>query len=197
MKIKTVIFTGTIVLTFFATQFACANSITNGGFEDGTGYDADYWNGDGSADIGRTNAQSRTGSYSINISANWDWANLNQVVNDAGLQGKDVILKAYGLTPSSDPLSANSGILKMEWIGASGSAETWFIDGNSSQDTWVEGVVTGTAPTGATAVRIVLMKANAASGRVFFDDVDVTIIPEPVSVILFAAIGLFLFRKNK
>ncbi len=155
--------------------------VENGSFENGTGYDADHWESDGTSDIGRTNAYARTGNYSMNISDNRDWANTTQELINNKLSGKTVILKAYGLQPSADPiLNDKSGILKLEWLGTSFSEESWFIKGDSPKDTWIEGVVTAETPPGATGLRIVLMKENS-TGSLFFDDVEISIVdtPEP------------------
>ena len=156
-------------------------NVANGSFEIGTGYDADNWESDGTADVGRTNSYARTGSYSMNISGNWDWANTIQELINNRLSGKTVILKAYALQPSDNPILNNkNGILKLEWLGTNSSAESWFINGDSPKDTWIEGVVTAEAPPGATGFRIVLMKENS-TGSLFFDDVEISIVdtPEP------------------
>jgi hypothetical protein len=170
--------------------------IKNGGFEDGSGTDADDWGQSGGE---RSSDTAHSGSYSMKIKGFGGWENVLQPFVNTNIGGTPVIAKVYGLTPSGDKLTGGlGGLLKIQQSGTTAAyGEKWFMTGASPADTWVEGVVTANIPEGVSTFDYVLLIAGDSSGTVYFDDASVQIIPEPAAILGMLFMGGLLLRRKK
>jgi hypothetical protein len=170
--------------------------VKNGGFENGTGTDADDW---GQAGGERSTDVAHSGSYSMKIKGFGGWENVVQPFVNTNIGGTPVIAKVYGLTPSGDKLTGGlGGLLKIEKSGTTEAyGENWFVIGSSPADTWIEGVVTADIPEGVSSFNYVLLIAGDSSGTVYFDDASVQIIPEPAAVLGMLFMGGLALRRKK
>lgn len=138
----------------------------------------------------------------------WWWAGLWQ--NFTATPGDIYELTAYAYIPSDDPAGTGVyGVVALEWYDSSDSKiGTWTsqpIDtAHYSVDQWLE-INSGnhTAPAGTAYGRAVVRINNNGSGggRVYYDDVDVGMIPEPSVISLMAggllgALGLRRMRRT-
>ncbi len=181
---------------------------SNGGFEiaDGPSTNAADWSQ--APGVYRTNSAAHSGSWSMTIVGGIEeWANGLQTYNQ-DYTGMELIATAWVMSPSSDPavtMHADwfddcSVVFKLEVPGGSAAIdyETYAIKDQSAggvYDTWIH--ITNTVasmPSSMSGFKMVCL-ASMSSGTVYFDDVDVVVIPEPAAIA--AILGLaFLLRKK-
>lgn len=112
----------------------------------------------------------------------------------------DVLQASSYIKQLSGP-AGGSGIMKIEWIDFSGGEISEVIESFSATGTWTQ--VTGslfTAPAGTVGVTMVVGNETWSGGLVgtaiAFDNVTLSIIPEPMSIALLGLGGLFLRRRK-
>ena len=185
---------------------------SNGSFEiEGSGgaADAQDWVEESAASVARTNSAAHSGSWAMSVRGGIDeWAHTKQYYPE-DVVDQEVIATVWVMSPSSDSavawhpdwFSSNSVIFKLEQPDPSTAffdSEVYAIknaDIGGVRDTWIH--ITNTIsvmPAGMSNFKIVCL-ATMTSGTVYFDDVQVTVIPEPVAIGAFLGL-LFLLRKK-
>jgi hypothetical protein len=105
----------------------------------------------------------------------------NQEMLVSGYVGETFTAKLWALTPSSNPITSGGARLKISFRNSSNTEilafDPVFLNASSPKDTWIEGTVTGTIPTGAVRVRFQVMHdVGANTGRtLYFDDASFSI----------------------
>lgn len=144
----------------------------------------------------RTNEiAARTGSYTLKCygsgcyGTGWDGEGAYQVISNGVSPGATYVLSGYGMILSTDPLTNTSptvtgqpfGLLQIGWRNSNnvpvGSSTSHNFYSTNGLDTWISGVVTATAPVGATMISVYVMELAppgcSSSGSIFFDDISV------------------------
>lgn len=163
--------------------FLPAGTPANGGFEtaDTVATDAAFWNEP--TGFSRSTEVARSGlssMKSVGTPANGFPASTQEMLV-SGYVGETFTAKLRALTPSSNPITSGGARLKIVFRNASNSDiasfDPLFLNPASPQDTWIEGTVTGTIPTGAVRVRFQVMHdVGGTTGRtLYFDDASFSI----------------------
>jgi hypothetical protein len=100
---------------------------------------------------------------------------------------------------SGDPMTGTqAAFINIEWHDIGGNLisflSTKVADATSPADTWLNGVVSGTAPAGTTTARLVLLSgpfngSGAGGGASFFDNATFSV-PEPASAAVLGLVGV-------
>jgi len=181
-----------------------ADLLTNPGFEEPYTSGWSYWD-EGNIEQSFDSGWAHSGTGMVGM---WWWAGLWQ--NFDATPGDVYELTAYAYLPGDDPAGTGVyGVVALEWYNSSDTMiGTWTsqpIDtAHYSVDQWLE-ISSGnqTAPVG-TAYGRALVRINnngSGAGRVYYDDVDVGMIPEPTVLSLMAggllgALGLRRMRRK-
>ena len=206
---KFITFGLSVLLCLCAAQ-AFGNICSNGSFETaGPGGSADAldWVKESAASTARTNSAARSGNWSAGIVGGiTEWAYVKQYFPQ-DLEGKTVIFSGYVMCPSSDPavpwhgewFAGNSVVVKLEQPDPStafiGEEKTLIHETTGPYDTWVQFAITNsTFPAGMSNFKAVCLGVMTG-GTVYFDDVEVNVIPEPVAIGAFLGL-VFLLRKK-
>ena len=141
-------------------------------------------------------AMAGPGTY--DFSGGWGWAAAWQqglAANEGDVLQASSYIKQLGGPASSQ------GLMKIEWIDASGTEISEDIEYFAATSDWTQ--ITGsafTAPAGTDSVTMVVGMESWAGGlmgsTVAFDNVALDIIPEPMSIALLGLGGLFLRRRK-
>ena len=164
--------------------FAPAGTPANPGFEiEGTSSaDATFWS-EAAGVSTRSNEAARSGSWSVKsvgTPANGFPATTQELLV-SGFIGEPFTAKLWALTPSSNRITSGGARLKVSFRNSSNTEilayDPVFLNSSSAADTWIEGSVTGTIPTGAVKVRFQVMHdVGATTGRtLYFDDASFSI----------------------
>jgi PEP-CTERM motif len=222
---KNLIVTKTTCLAIFALATAStsmAATLVNGGFESAAAPGAPTgWSLNLSGATGVTSttyARSGTQSLVIDSTGAGQWASPNVSQSFAAAPGEEFSFQGYMLR-SGSIAGGSFGILKMEFrdaanatleppggtisIGAFafGGVESLprLIDANVGQDTWLFTEARAIAPAGTTSVGFFVLNVNQTENTMYFDDISVTLIPEP-SALALTGLGLACFvgfRRRK
>ena len=197
------------ILCLCAIQAFGAGLISSNGNFETAGVDAaDALDWDQTPGVYRTNSAAHSGSWSMSITGGIEeWANALQTYNDDYV-GQELIATVWVMSPSNDSAVAwhpdwfadNSVVFKLEQPGSSAAIdyETYAIKDVSAggvRDTWMH--ITNTVasmPAGMSGFKIVCL-ATMTSGIVYFDDLEVVVIPEPVAIGAFLGLVFFLRKK--
>jgi len=199
-----------VALCLCASQAFGGIVSSNGSFEiQGAGGPADALDWDQTPGVNRTNSAAYAGSWSMSITGGIEeWANAKQYIPQ-DVQGMEVIATVWVMSPSNDSAVAwhpdwfgdCSVVFKLEKPDPDTGfieSETYAIKDVSAggvRDTWMQITNRVTSmPAGMSNFKIVCL-ASMTGGLVYFDDVQVDVIPEPVAI--GACLGLvFLLRKR-
>lgn len=140
----------------------------------------------------------RSGSYSLEcfgVGMNLDGA--YQVISNGVTPGQTYVFSGYSLILSSDPLTNTSsgfqpfGYLQIGFQDNSGSNLLFYTSAlvltTNGVNTWISSVVTGVAPPTASQIDVYAMElsdGNEPSGSIYWDDMNVSVVPEPSSLFL-------------
>lgn len=184
---------------------ANANLISNSGFES-------WWDGSWSG-WGNYNMTTNVGSYMDNAGSlggsvagllesssglvNSGWGQYGSVtVSEGEIYAASVYVKDEASTSYSE-----AGIRLQYWTGTSGTEITSFstVFSTVTTDSWTKYEVSGAAPAGATAVRIVLYADQiTTAGDLYVDGASLVAVPEPVSATLLGLgiVAIYAARKK-
>lgn len=188
------------IVVLFVGAIASANIVTNPGYESGfTGWSG----GTGIAETG----YARSGSYSGRIDGPGVIAQLPVGGWTAIKTGDIVDVSVWVLNPSTDPLTvAQAARIEVLIYGAGETtvtySDTWSMYGGMAEDTWIKASLTPfVVPFGSAGhyeyFKIVYHNYGAASGSVYLDDWDVTVVPEPATIAMFCLGGLLAMRRRR
>jgi len=197
------------IMCLCASQ-AFGNLCVNSGFETaGPGGSADAldWVKESAASTARTNSAAHSGSWSASVVGGiTEWAYVKQYFSQ-DLVGQRVVFSGYVMCPSSDPavpwhgdwFAGNSVVVKLEQpdpsTGFIGEEKTLIHESTGPYDTWVQFAITNNSfPAGMSNFKAVCLGVMTG-GTVYFDDIIVDIIPEPVLIGVFLGL-VFLLRKR-
>jgi len=181
--------------------------LANPSFESGSAAYADGWTGVMPGAFMRTNVCVKSGSWSIAcVGGVAEWANVLQVISN-DLDGQTVELTCWMYAPSdSKPVAWHpdwfqdcSAILKMEEPASSSPISEVFAIKNEAAggvyDTWIH-VTNRVAifPSGKQNFKLVLLGVMT-SGTIYYDDVRMTVVPEP-GLALGACLALLALRRR-
>lgn len=221
---KNPILTTTACLAIFALASASTSmavTLVNGGFEVAPAPGAPTgWtlNTSGGSALTST-AYARSGSQSLVIDSTGagQWSSPNAFQEFVAAPGEEFNFQGYMLRSAS--VGGSFGLLKMEFrdganailIPASASIGTingpfpgvestpFLNDANVAVDTWLFTQLQGVAPANTAKVQFYLLNVNQAVSQMYFDDISVTVIPEP-SALALTGLGLAClvgFRRRK
>ena len=217
-RAMTIIFRAGVILTVFALSAIVTNAQTfqNGGFELPGGLytnpanpaavttGAVSWiqfaNGLRTSTNDSGFASAHSGQFSLKCfgSTTWDGEGAYQkCYSNTVSVGQVWVLNAYGMTPSSDPLTNTSplggaqpfGDVLLQFHNAAGGQISGYgatiVNTLSLQDTWQSVSLTGTVPAGTAYISVYVMElANGAAafetGSVYFDDVTLVQLNAPI-----------------
>lgn len=128
----------------------------------------------------------------------WDGAGAYQTL--AASANQTWTLNGFALNPSGDALQGTGfGFIQLVFKDSSDTAIGTFGSANvgsaSPTDVWIPLTATGLAPNGTVAVSVYTLKLGGPlnpGGSIYFDDLSVTVVPEPSSIAL-ALAGLLGF----
>ena len=198
------------LIVFLCVSQAFGNICSNAGFEiEGTGGPADAldWVEESTSSTARTSSAARSGSWSASIVGGiTEWAYVKQYFPQE-LAGQPVVFSGYVMCPSSDPavpwhgdwFAGNSVVVKLEQPDPStsfiGEEKTLIHESTGPYDTWVQFAITNSSfPAGMSNFKAVCLGVMTG-GKVYFDDISVVVIPEPVAIGAFLGL-VFLLRKR-
>jgi hypothetical protein len=175
---------GTLYFDDALLTFLPAGTPANGGFEiaDASPTDAAFW-GEAAGVSSRSNEVARSGAWSmksVGTPANGFPAS-NQEMLVSGYIGETFTAKLWALTPSANPIISGGARLKISFRNSANAEilafDPVFLNSSSPQNTWIEGRVTGTIPTGAVRVRFQVMHdvGNTTGRTLYFDDASFSI----------------------
>jgi hypothetical protein len=172
---------GVVYMDDALLTFLPAGTPANGGFEtvDTGATDAAFWNEP--TGFSRSTEVARSGSAAMKSVGTSGFPASNQEMLVSGYVGETFTAKLWALTPSSNPITSGGARLKISFRNSSNTEilafDPVFLNTSSPQDTWVEGTVTGTIPTGAVRVRFQVMHdVGATTGKtLYFDDASFSI----------------------
>jgi hypothetical protein len=133
------------------------------------------------------------------FNSNWDGAGAQQAI--AASPGQSLTLTGYGMNPSGDAMGTGSfGLIQIQFQDSShASLGSAFSSANLASgaptDVWTLMTATGVAPAGTAFANIVALHLSSpsnAGGSIYFDDLQVSVVPEPSSIAL-ALVGLLGF----
>lgn len=206
-----------IILAIAATAGA---ALVNGGFESGdtTGWTTTLSGGSAVA----STAYAKSGTYSLALDSTgagaWSSPNVDQTF--AYGPGTEVNLSGYILQPAGSPITdASFGLFKIEFVNGTGGilepasvsigtsaaapffgAESGVVNAGSATDTWIFNETQAVAPAGTASIRFLALNVNqgVAPSPIYFDDIAVSVIPEPATVGLFGlgALGAWIIRRK-
>lgn len=137
----------------------------------------------------------RTGEFALKCYGSTDWGGEGayQIISNNVIASHTYVLSGFGYIPSSDPLTnivlsgQPFGLLQIGWRNNSGTLGTSsghnFYSTNGL-DTWLSGVVTATAPVGATMISVYVMELGFGAGSlgsIFWDDISVADLNAPIT----------------
>ena len=180
--------------------------LENPGFESGT----DRWDvnlSGGSASASAAYAHGGSHALLIDSTGAGGWASPNASQSLAAAPGDVFNVQGYMLNPSSAPINGSSfGLFKVEFrdsggtvlepvsvdVGTSAAAPYYGaesaprLNASSAADTWIFSEVQAEAPAGTAMVGFYILNVNQPGnpGPMYFDDVDVKLIGDPLPVTL-------------
>lgn len=197
----------------------CAASVTNGGFESGTGADADNWNEIEIA--GGTMGAMATADRSVSNVRTGDWA-MQLNVTGAGDFGPVAEIQqqtAVGSVSGGMEYDFSFWAAGTPGPGAVAFYEVLFFDGDGSDGGGPQGSATGlqtfalnstytefgmsglVAPSSADSVliqiRLVTGAFDGASGEAFIDDVSFSVVPAPSAAALLGLGAAAVMRRRR
>lgn len=183
--------------------------LVNPSFEDGTGADASNWFRFGNAY--REPAGARTGNFSMKMFGNFNGGtNVTGAFQDFAIApGQTASASVYGLNMSTDAMSGdNFAVLKLIYRDA-GNNDIAFqesavrITRNTTQDQFqLMTASLGAAPANTDHGSLFLLFVQLdttpfAGGATFFDDAQVSVVPEPGTMIALGAGVIALVRSRR
>lgn len=164
--------------------FTSPGTPANPGFEtEGSSpTDASFWT-EAAGVSTRSNESSRSGSWSmksVGSPANGFPATTQELLV-SGFIGQPFTAKLWALTPSGNRITSGGARLKISFRNSANTEilafDPVFLNAASPADTWIQGTVTGTVPSGAVRVRVQVMHdVGATTGRtLYFDDASFAI----------------------
>ncbi len=180
-------------------------TLLNPGYENeapgGNYWDADAWENEASNVNQRSTAAVRSGSYGFEIiDPNGSWANSLQRFPGTDISGDTITLTAWTMTPTGttkqNAWQGGTGILKLEdddTTAALPGGEAWLPD-STPVGVWTQLTVSTVAEVGRTNFSVVAM-ANGM-GTIYYDDITLTVIPEPAAMIAIVGGILFMLRRK-
>jgi len=195
----------------------CANHVfgfgiisSNGGFEiagSGAGAaEAAGWSGTPDSALSRSSSAAHSGLWSMELlGGHWDWSHCTQAYNEEDYVGLEIFATVWVMSPSNssavavnDQFGNNSVIFKLEEAGTINPLAEAFgilnVDAGGVRDQWI--CLTNkipVMPAGQQGFSCELI-GRMSSGTVYFDDLQVVVIPEPVAIGVFLGL-VFFFRK--
>ncbi len=199
-----------LMLCLWVSQSFAGIISSNSSFEiEGPGGPADAldWVEESPESTARTSSAARSGSWSASIVGGiTEWAYVKQYFPQE-LAGETVVFSGYVMCPSSDPavpwhgdwFAGNSVVVKLEQPDPAtafiGEEKTLIDESTGPYDTWVYFAITNNSfPSGMSNFKAVCLGVMTG-GTVYFDDISVVVIPEPVSIGAFLGL-VFLLRKR-
>lgn len=180
-----ILFVGLIVMLATNSAFAGGNLVNNGGFETG---DFTDWTVDLAAAGSNLSviAQPHTGTFSAIFSA--EGANYDEISQSV----PTIMGEQYTLSFWIQNLGVGNDSLQVEWEGVNVLDQTPV---GTELENWVEIVV---SPLSASANGSELRMLGLDNISAFLiDDVSVTLVPEPSSLIGFGLAGMLLIRRRR
>ena len=182
--------------------------LLNGGFELGTGADANNWFRFGNAY--REAFTPHTGDYTMKMFGNFSGGfNVTGAFQDFAISpGQSASASGFGMNLSTDAMSGdNFALIKLIYrdIGNNDlvAAESAFIKASTPQDVWQSlSASLGAAPANTHHGSLFMLFIQPdttpfAGGAVFFEDLSVQVVPEPASIIALAAgLGVIGLRRR-
>ncbi len=197
--------------------FICVNHVfgfgiisSNGGFEiAGSGAGAATaagWSGTPDSALSRTSAAKHSGSWSMELlGGHWDWSHCTQSYNEDDYVGMEIFATLWVMSPSNssavavnDQFGSNSVIFKLEEAGTINPLAESFgildVAAGGVRDQWI--CLTNIIPVMPAGQQGFSCECigRMSSGTVYFDDLQVVVIPEPVAIGAFLGL-VFFFRK--
>ena len=184
---------------------------TNGGFEiAGSGAGAATaagWSGTPESALSRSSSAAHSGLWSMEIlGGHWDWSHCTQAYNEEDYVGLEIFATVWVMSPSNssavavnDQFGNNSVIFKLEEAGTINPLAESFgilnVDAGGVRDQWICLTnIIPVMPAGQQGFSCELI-GRMSSGTVYFDDLHVEVIPEPIAFVAF--LGLFFFVRKK
>ena len=201
-----------LLFCLFANQiFALGIISTNGGFEiagSGAGAaSAAGWSGMPDSALSRTDAAAHSGSWSMELlGGHYDWSHCTQAYNEEDYAGMEIFATVWVMSPSNssavavnDQFGNNSVIFKLEEAGSIEPLVDSFgilnVDAGGVRDQWICLTnIIPVMPSGQQGFSCELI-GRMSSGTVYFDDLQVVVVPEPVIIGTLLGI-IFFFRKT-
>lgn len=201
-----------------SSSVASANLLSNGGFESGTGVDADSWSefqiaaGSSVAISQRVNTAPNTGSYHLNLAVmgaadGGPSAEAQQLTPTGSIVGGNSydfsILARQGSMPIGPGVVVE---LRIQWLdsdgshggGVKGATGILNLGGSLTANYQSFGFTNAIAAADSDAALVSLRVAGGAfagsDGSVYFDDANMT--PEPASLALLAIGGILMMKRR-
>lgn len=200
----------TMATAALAASGAAANELVNGGFETDAVLDAapvggaTGWTTFGNSATASANLDPVHGGIgSLKLTGSGGFSVPGAFQTFPASPGEIWDFQGYMLTPSTLPADATFGLLKIVWSNGSsdlppadiifgqagppanpGIEALPFLNSASTPGTWQFTQARGVAPTGTTQVSMFALFVDQSAGTGYFDDLQVTKVPEPGSLAL-------------